>query len=144
MSARRLRPPDALLLDEMFSPAIAQALVERGIDCEAVAARPLLRSLDDPDVMDVALSEGRIIVTNNVVDFERLRRGRDAQSTPTPGLIYTSDQTFPRSRAFLERLSVALEDAARRHLVVAHGGIFWLRPLEEKPLDEIANGPPDT
>jgi hypothetical protein len=41
----------------MFSPAIVRALVKHGIDGEAVAARPLLRSLDDPDVMEVALSE---------------------------------------------------------------------------------------
>jgi hypothetical protein len=116
----------------MFSPAIARTLAERGMDCEAVAAQPVLRSLDDPDVMGAALDEGRILVTNNVVDFERLRRARQAQSASIPGLIYTSDDTFPRSRAFLAGISVALEDAARHHLVSAHGGVFWLRPLEEK------------
>ncbi|HEY6494416.1 MAG TPA: hypothetical protein VIZ43_14170 [Trebonia sp.] len=35
--------PDALLLDEMFSPAIAVDLIPRGIDCRAVVADALLR-----------------------------------------------------------------------------------------------------
>lgn len=69
-------PPDALLLDEMFSPLIASSLVARGIDCQAATARPALRSLDDSDVLEAALSEGRILVTNKVVDFEILRRRR--------------------------------------------------------------------
>jgi hypothetical protein len=36
--------PDALLLDEMFSPAIATDLAARGIDCRAVVADPVLRA----------------------------------------------------------------------------------------------------
>ncbi|MHB1444992.1 MAG: DUF5615 family PIN-like protein [Acidimicrobiales bacterium] len=135
MSSKRSQPPDSLLLDEMFSPAIAATLIERGPDCAAVAARPVLRSLDDRDVIEAALEEGRILVTNNVRDFERLRREREANAAAVPGLIYTSDDAFPRSRAFLDRISAALEDAACRHLVIAYGGVFWLKPLEleEKP-----------
>ncbi len=133
MSSGRPEPPDLLLLDEMFSPVIAATLVERGIDCEAVAARPVLRSLDDRDVLEAALGEGRILVTNNVGDFERLRRERDANAMAVPGLIYTSDDVFPRSRSFLGLVAVSLEDAARRHLVTAYGGVLWLKPLEEKP-----------
>jgi hypothetical protein len=130
VSPRQPEPPDSLLLDEMFSPAIAASLVDRGIDCGAVAARPVLRSLDDRDVIEAALDEGRILVTNNVRDFERLRRQREASAVAAPGLIYTSDDAFPRSRAFLSRISAALEDAARRQLVTAYGGVMWLKPLE--------------
>ncbi len=39
--------PDALLLDEMFSPAIAIDLAAHGIDCRAVAGDPVLRALSD-------------------------------------------------------------------------------------------------
>lgn len=56
MSPRRREPPDAVLLDEMFSPVIAELLVARGVDCEAVAARPTLRSRDDLEVLEAALS----------------------------------------------------------------------------------------
>lgn len=123
--------PDALLLDEMFSPAIAQFLVARGIDCQAVAARPLLRSLDDQDVIEVALDEGRILVTNNVVDFEILRRRREADRRTVPSFIYTSDERFPRNRAFVGRLGAALEEAARRHMAGTYGGVLWLRPVDK-------------
>ena len=70
--------PDALLLDEMFSPAIAAGLTARGIDCLAVAADPLLRAQSDLEIFERALLEGRVIVTNNVPDFESLRRAREA------------------------------------------------------------------
>lgn len=125
-------PPDALLLDEMFSPLIAAALVARGIDCQAVAAQPTLRSLDDHDVLEAALSEGRILVTNNVVDFEILRRRREAEGRPVPGFVYTSDGRFPRDRAFVGRLVAALEDVARRHVARAYGGVVWLALIEDR------------
>lgn len=131
MSRRRREPPDTLLLDEMFSPTIAQLLGGRGVDCQAVAARPVLRSRDDLDVLEAALQEGRILVTNNVVDFEILRRQAVADGRPVPGLIYTSDARFPRTRSFVAQLVDALEDAARHDHVVAQGGDLWLRPPDQ-------------
>ncbi len=125
-------PPDALLLDEMFSPLIASSLVDRGIDCQAVAARPALRSLDDHDVLEAALGEGRILVTNNVVDFEILRRRREAEGRPASRFVYTSDDRFPRDRVFVGRIAAALEDVARRHLARAHGGVVWLAPIGDR------------
>jgi Domain of unknown function (DUF5615) len=116
----------------MLSPAIATALINQGIDCEAVAGRPDLRSLGDSDVMQAALEEGRILVTNNVGDFERLRLRREENGAAVPGLTYTSDDTFPRTRAFSGRLSAALEVAARRQLVVVYGGVLWLTPIEKQ------------
>jgi hypothetical protein len=83
-------------------------------------------------VIEAALEEGRVLVANNVRDFERLRRERAGNGIAVPGLIYTSDDSFPRSRAFLGRVSAELEDAARRHLVTAHGGVLWLTPSEEE------------
>jgi hypothetical protein len=130
--SRRADPPDTLLLDEMFSPLIASSLVQRGIDCQAVAARPALRSLDDHDVLEAALSEARILVTNNVVDFEILRRRREAEGRPVPEFVYTSDDRFPRDRAFVAHLVAALEDVARRHVARAYGGVVWLARIEER------------
>jgi predicted nuclease of predicted toxin-antitoxin system len=56
--------PDALLLDEMFSPAIAVELTARGIDCRAVVSDVLLRAQSDLEIFDTGLLEGRVIVTN--------------------------------------------------------------------------------
>ncbi|TVZ05563.1 hypothetical protein EAS64_13655 [Trebonia kvetii] len=49
--------PDALLLDEMFSSAIADDLAARGTDCRAVAADVLLRALSDLEIFETALLE---------------------------------------------------------------------------------------
>jgi predicted nuclease of predicted toxin-antitoxin system len=120
--------PEALLLDEMFSPAIADGLAARGIDCRAVAADALLRALSDLEIFEAALLESRVIVTNNVPDFESLRRARDAAGGPILGLIYTSDVTFPRTKAYISRLVTALADAAAGRETASRGGVRWLRP----------------
>jgi predicted nuclease of predicted toxin-antitoxin system len=118
---------DALLLDEMFSPVIAERLRARGVDCVAVAG-DVLASQDDPVIADAALDAARVLVTNNVVDFEQLRRQRAASGDPMPLLVYTSDATFPRDRQFIGRLVDALEHAANRRLVRAMGGVLGLAP----------------
>jgi hypothetical protein len=119
---------DTLLLDEMFTPRIADELHARGIDCRSVAADPMLRALSDLEIFETALLDGRVIVTNNVPDFESLRRARDAVGGEVPGLIYTSDVTFPRTRAYVSRLTTALEAAATGHETARRGGVLWLRP----------------
>ena len=87
-------------------------------------ARPLL--LDEMFSAQIA-RDGRVIVTNNVTDFESLGRAREAVGGPVPGLIYTSDITFPRTRAYVSRLTAALAAAADRE-TAACGGVLWLRP----------------
>jgi hypothetical protein len=126
--------PAALLLDEMFSPAIAVELTSRGIDCRAVVADVLLRAQSDLEIFDTGLLEGRVIVTNNVPDFESLRRAREAFGGALPGLIYTSDLTFPRAEAYVPRLVAALETAASSHQAARRGGVLWLRPADLTPM----------
>ena len=55
-----------LLLDEMLSPAIARELRERGYDVLALADQPGWVALSDPDVMTLARTERRAVVTNNL------------------------------------------------------------------------------
>jgi predicted nuclease of predicted toxin-antitoxin system len=55
-----------LLLDEMLSPGIAEQLRERGHDVQAIAASEHAE-LDDPEVLDIARSQRRAVVTNNVL-----------------------------------------------------------------------------
>lgn len=130
---RKARPsgsPDALLLDEMYSPRIAGLLVERYVDCIAVAENHWLCATDDETVLLAALDQGRVLVTNNVVDFEPLRRTRLAAGLPVPPLIYTDDSTFPRGRAFVDRIAAALAVAATEHMTAAYGGVLWLNPRD--------------
>lgn len=119
-----------LLLDEMFHPSIATELTGRGHDCRSVVADPTLRQRSDPDLVAIAVAEGRTLVTNNVVDFERLRRGRVAEGAPAPALIYTSDASFPRNRRFVARIVEALDAALKTDAVDSHGGVLWLSPSD--------------
>ena len=115
-----------LLLDEMFSPRIAAELVERGYDCRSRVADPLLRQRPDDALFAVAVAEQRILVTENVVDFERLRRDRIADAAGVPPLIYTSGAAFPRDRRYVRRLVEALDGALKTDAVTRHGSVLWL------------------
>jgi hypothetical protein len=113
------------MLDEMFSPRIGQILRTRGVDCVCVAEDDLLRSSDDATVLSAALEQARVLVTNNVTDFEILRR-LTANGQLVPPLIYTDDAAVPRSRSYVSQLAEALVAAATSHRVGAHGGVYWL------------------
>lgn len=121
----------SLLLDEMFAPAIAERLSARGVACIAVVASPELRSRSDADLLTTAVDGGHVLVTNNVGDFEALRRQRLSERRAVPGIIYTSDRAFPRDRRFTDRIVDALADAVARKLVAASGGVLWLAPPDE-------------
>lgn len=125
MAAARAEP-DRLLLDEMFAPRIAELLRQRSVDCRAVSAEPELRALDDPDVLQAALADDRVLVTENVGDFELLRRRLVAEHQPSPLIIYTSNRAFPRNCQFTNRIVEALEGAALDQRTMSHGGIYWL------------------
>jgi hypothetical protein len=58
-----------LLLDEMFSPAIAAALRDLDHDVIAVAERTEMRAMSDEEVFTWAASQGRWLLTENVKDF---------------------------------------------------------------------------
>jgi hypothetical protein len=61
-----------LLLAEMLSPLIAQELRSRGHDVLAVAGNRDYEGMSDPEVMTLARTEHRAIVTNNLRDFRPL------------------------------------------------------------------------
>src|SRR5262249_13317943 len=54
----------------------------------------------------------------------------EAAGGAVSGLIYTSDASFPRTRAFVARLAAALEAAARGHETARCGGVLWLRAAD--------------
>ena len=72
-----------LLLDEMLSVAIARELRERGHDVLAIAEHPGWAALSDPEVLAVARTERRAIVTNNLQDYRPLHA--DAITPGGPG-----------------------------------------------------------
>jgi hypothetical protein len=97
-----------LLLDEMLSPDIAEQLRERGHDVQAVAASEHAE-LDDPDVLDIARSQQRAVVTNNVRDFRPLHMAAvQAGGAGHYGMVFMSGN-FRRTKADIGRIVVALE-----------------------------------
>ncbi|MGH3095162.1 MAG: DUF5615 family PIN-like protein [Streptosporangiales bacterium] len=116
-----------LLLDEMFHPRIATELATRGHDCVAVAAAAALRESSDAEL----LAHARTLVTNNVVDVERLRRHHTVAGEPVPPLIYTSDAAFPRDRRFIGRLISALDHACTSDALATAGSVLWLQPTRK-------------
>jgi predicted nuclease of predicted toxin-antitoxin system len=87
-----------LLLDEMFSPAIAAGLRELGHDVIAIADQPELRSKSDEEVFAWACADKRWVLTENVKDFRPILLRTLHGGMPACGLLFTSSRTFRRSR----------------------------------------------
>ena len=97
-----------LLLDEMFSDAIAQQLRAVGHDVIAVVADPALVSLPDDQILAHAAAAGRALVTANIKDFMPLDGQYRAAGQSHAGLILVSTKTFPQDRGFVGAIASAL------------------------------------
>jgi predicted nuclease of predicted toxin-antitoxin system len=98
-----------LLLDEMFSDAIAQQLRANGHDVVSVVAHPALVALPDDQILAYAAAEGRALVTANIKDFMLLDSRYRAAGQDHSGLILVSTKTFPQNRSFTIAITAALE-----------------------------------
>jgi hypothetical protein len=112
---------EALLLDEMFGPALAEALRHDGFDVLSVAGHPVLAAAPDVQVATWAARNDRRVVTENVRDFVPLL----ATVAPPVRLLLTSSRRFPRSR----RTPGPLLEALRGWLTadVERSAMEWLR-----------------
>jgi len=103
-----------LLLDEMLSPDIAELLRGRGYDVEAIAGSEHAE-LSDPNVLDLARSQQRALVTNNVRDFRPLHVAAvQAGHAGHYGMVFMAGN-FRRSKADIGRIADALEVKLRQH-----------------------------
>lgn len=122
-----------VLLDEHYSPRIAEHLRAQGHDVTAVVAQPTLAGLADRTLIMAARRVGRALLTENVGDFVRIATELSRTGTPHAGIILANPHRFPRSRDGIGRLVEALHD-----LLVAHpeddafaDRIVWLGPAAE-------------
>jgi len=117
-----------LLLDAMYAPDTADGLRNRGHDAVSADERPDLKSAPDSVVLEIALREHRVIVTNNVRDFLHPAQEALQDVDAFYGIIFTSDKSLPRSKgntgAFIDCLHILLT----RHLDEERlpAGISWL------------------
>ena len=101
-----------VLLDEMYSDAVAIELRARGHDAISVreADAPLAGAPDD-EVLKAAEADGRSLVTENVRDYRPLETALLAEGRHHHGIIYTTDHQFPRGNPRTLSLLVKALDA---------------------------------
>jgi hypothetical protein len=97
-----------LLLDEHFSPEVAEQLCAQGIEALAVAAVSALRHMGDEELLRWASAEGRALVTENVRDFAPLHGSFVNSGEDHCGMVFTSPVRFPRRRSGIGALVRAL------------------------------------
>jgi Domain of unknown function (DUF5615) len=88
-----------LLLDEQISGRVAERLAEQGVDAVAVSSDASMRGLSDPDVLELAQSQERAVVTYNRDDFEAIAREWAGLDRGHHGLVIVHPVRFP-SRDF--------------------------------------------
>ena len=110
-----------LLLDEMYPPALAASLRDRGHDVLAVAGLPELAGSPDDIVLNAAAGGGRCLVTENVRDFAVL-----ARQMSHGGLLFVNADRWPRTPGALKRLADALSRFVAQARVPGPGEVSWL------------------
>jgi len=116
-----------LLLDEMHSPAVAEALIAQGWDVVAVAAEPSLRGSSDADLFEYVGSSGQVMVTENVGDFSVLHSDWLVGDRPCPALVFTNPKRFNRaSLAYPGNLIAALATFLSNPPARGRSWIWWL------------------
>jgi predicted nuclease of predicted toxin-antitoxin system len=93
------------LLDEHYPGWLAEDLAADGIIAIALTAhRPGLCGVDDKRVLEAAVAERRVVVTEDVSTF-----GAAAALVPNHlGIVYCHHAQFPRTRPDLEKLRKTL------------------------------------
>src|SRR5215204_1763408 len=77
-----------ILLDAHISGrTVGKALIESCHDVRALDSEPELEGLSDPEVLELAAAEGRVLVTANIRDFEPLLREWAGEGRSHAGVI---------------------------------------------------------
>lgn len=116
------------LVDEQLSPQIAALLRQAGLDVEAVADRPDLIGRSDMLIFEIACSEDRAVITNNIKDFRPLAAQWLAQGRIHAGLILLlSSRT--RTRAAITVLADRIATVMRDNPDGLASSERWIGPL---------------
>lgn len=112
----------------MYPPRLAEELRRRGHDVIAVAEHPALRASDDEVLLLAATADGRVLVTENIVDYPDIVAMLNGEGRTHGGVVLVSSRTFRRTErglgALLHALDGYLEQRANEETVP--GGIHWL------------------
>lgn len=117
-------------LDEQLSPQIAVLLRQAGHDVDAVAGLADLAGRSDRIILEVACSEGRAVVTNNIKDFRPLAAEWLAQGRVHAGLILLPSART-RTRHAIAAVAAAIGNVLRDHPDGLSGSERWIGPLPD-------------
>ena len=116
-----------LLLDVHHSRLAAERLRGKGHDVEAAADDVLLATLDDEELLRAAAADGRVLVTENARDIDRIVRTWAARGEHHAGVVFTSPRRFHRgSRGYPDNLVAALERLLDEPVERSRDWIHWL------------------
>ena len=105
-----------LLLDEMISPRIARELRQDGHDVQAIKKdRPDLVSRSDREIVRQMAVERRVIVTNDIADFQAIHDQSLAAGDEHQGMVFTFDATMPRNKDAIPQWVQALTNLLVDH-----------------------------
>ena len=116
-----------LLLDEMISPRVAQALRAAGHDVVAVAEEVAMRAIADDVLLERATADRRVLVTRNVADFARLHARWQAEGRRHGGMAFVTGQAFPQNRSFIGALTASLLESRDVLAAAREGDCVFLR-----------------
>jgi Domain of unknown function (DUF5615) len=117
---------NSLLLDEMFSDAIATRLRAKSYDAHSVVADQNLAGLPDDRILAWAALARRALVTANIKDFLPLDSGYRASGRSHAGLILVSTKTFPQNRSYSVAVADALLAVLDSEEEIADGQVMFL------------------
>jgi hypothetical protein len=120
-----------LLLDEMFSDAIAQQLRTKGHNVQAVVADPSLASLPDDQILAHTAASGRTLVTANIKDLMPLDVRYRAAGQEHAGLILVSAKTFPQNRSYTPAVTSALATLLNKREQIEASQVTFLTALTQ-------------
>ena len=104
-----------LLLDELYTGAIAVRLRELGHDVLSVHDRGDLAGLDDERLFSLMAAERRAIVTENWPDYQRLIARAAETGEDHHGVLFTSRKQLPRGKETIGLYVRVLDDFLARH-----------------------------
>jgi hypothetical protein len=117
-----------LLLDEMYPPALAEALRSGGIDACTVA-KAGFAGRSDLDVMATAVTEGYVLLTENVADFVRIASDHLSTGGHHPGVLVALSSRFSHRPSGLNAIAAAVHAVARQDL---DDRLIYLAPPRSK------------
>jgi predicted nuclease of predicted toxin-antitoxin system len=111
------------LLDAMLPPAAADELGRLGHNAVSVF-RIQMDTAEDSHVFERAVTDGRVIVTENFADFATLLAGRQNRNEPSVPIVFVRRDNFRRRGALASHLARKLHRWAMAN-PDPYVGLYW-------------------